>query len=94
MKVEPIGYSGEDDSIEIYVFKVNMDNTPLLNEIKQKRFDETVARNQFLYANVLIGLSLLLQEKQENKIRLINGQDGSTRFAVEDHIYHQGYLNV
>jgi hypothetical protein len=27
MRIEPIGYAGEDDSTEIYCFKVNMDNT-------------------------------------------------------------------
>ena len=63
LRVEVAGYEGEEQS-EVYEFKINMDNTPLLNEIKQRRFDDAPARNQFLYANVLLGLSLLLQEKQ------------------------------
>lgn len=66
MKVEPIGYT-EDESTELYEFKVNMDNTPLENESKQKRLDKdkcTLLREQFLYANVLIGLSLLLEDKK------------------------------
>ncbi len=53
---------------EVYVFKINMDNTPLLNEIKQRRLEDTPARNQFLYGNVLIGLSLLLQDKQKDEL--------------------------
>lgn len=68
MKVEPIGYS-EDESADLYEFKVNMDNTPLQNESKQKRLDNHQYRllsEQFLYANVLIGLSLLLDTKRSN----------------------------
>ena|ERR1700722_5953818 len=42
-------------------------NTPLLNEIKQRRLEDMTARNQFLYANVLVGLSMLLQDKQSPK---------------------------
>ena len=63
MRAEVVGY--DDDENEIYEFKINMDNTPLLNEIKQRRLEDATARNQFLYANVLVGLSLLLQAKQK-----------------------------
>ena len=66
MKVESVGYT-EDESTELYEFKVNMDNTPLENESKQKRLDQdkcTLLREQFLYANVLIGLSLFLEDKK------------------------------
>jgi hypothetical protein len=63
MRVEVTGYEGEEEN-EVYEFKVNMDNTPLLNEIKQRRLDDVPARNQFLYGNVLVGLSMLLQDKQ------------------------------
>src|SRR4029078_13274308 len=48
---------------EVYVFKINTDNTPLLNEIKMRRLEDRASRNQFLYGNVLVGLSLLLQDK-------------------------------
>jgi len=51
------------DENEIPVFRINMDNTPLLNEIKQRRLDDVPARNQFMYGNVLIGLALLLQDR-------------------------------
>ena len=44
-----------------------MDNTPLLNEIKQRRYDDQSARNQFMYANVLVGLALLLQDKERGE---------------------------
>jgi hypothetical protein len=63
MRVEVSGYAGEEET-EVYEFKINMDNTPLLNEIKQRRLDYEAARNQFLYGNVLVGLSMLLQDKQ------------------------------
>ena len=67
MKVVHLGYT-EDESTEIYEFKVNMDNTPLRNESKQKRLaadQHALLCEQFLYANVLIGLSLLLSRKKE-----------------------------
>lgn len=66
MRLEPVGYT-DDESAELYEFKINMDNTPLLNESKQKRLDEDRFRllsEQFLYANVLIGLSMLLADKK------------------------------
>jgi hypothetical protein len=65
MRVEVAGYDADEN--EIYEFKINMDNTPLLSEIKQRRLEDMTARNQFLYANVLVGLSLLLQDKQSPK---------------------------
>jgi hypothetical protein len=67
MRVEVIGYDADEN--EQYEFQINMDNTPLLNEVKQRRLEDVTARNQFLYANVLIGLSLLLQHKQSSKVK-------------------------
>lgn len=52
---------------ETPIFRINMDNTPLLNEIKQRRLDDQNARNQFMYGNVLIGLALLLQDKEKGE---------------------------
>jgi hypothetical protein len=63
LRVEVTGYDSQEN--EMYEFRINMDNTPLLNEIKQRRLDDVPARNQFLYANVLVGLSMLLQHKQK-----------------------------
>lgn len=83
MRIEPIGYAGEDDSTEIYSFKVNMDNAPLLNEIKHKRLDHHAARGQFLYGNVLIGLCLLLDDKKISG-GLVNGREGQTLLPVEE----------
>ena len=40
MKVVSLGASPSDEKSEIYEFKVNMDNTPLLNESKLKRLDD------------------------------------------------------
>lgn len=56
-------YDADDN--EIPVFRINMDNTPLLNEIKLRRLEDAPARNQFMYANVLVGLSILLQDKDK-----------------------------
>lgn len=66
MRLQPLGYT-DDERAELYEFKVNMDNTPLLNECKQKRLDEDGVKllgEQFLYANVLVGLSILLADKK------------------------------
>jgi hypothetical protein len=60
---------------------VNMDNTPLLNEIKHRRLDDQGARNQFMYGNVLVGLSLLLQDKEKGE-QAPDGQE----VKVEDRI--------
>jgi hypothetical protein len=57
----------DDADNEMPVFRINMDNTPLLNEIKQRRLDDQSARNQFMYGNVLVGLSLLLQDKEKGE---------------------------
>lgn len=70
MKVESLGPTGADENTEIYEFMVNMDNTPLKNESKQKRLTEEQHKllcEQFLYGNVLIGLSLLLEDKKTSK---------------------------
>jgi len=83
MKVEPIGY---DQGMEIYEFQVNMDNTPLLNEIKQKRMEDGPARNRFLYANVLVGLSLLLEQKQIEERKGQNLGEDDNQVTIEDHI--------
>jgi hypothetical protein len=86
MKVVAVGYEGEDDSTEIYEFQVNMDNTPLLNEIKLKRLDDVSARNQFLYANVLVGLSLLLEEKQAGEKGSKSGDEITAGVSIESRV--------
>ena len=86
MRVENFGYS-EDGKSELHEFKVNMDNTPLLNEAKLKRLsaDATkLLKEQFLYANVLVGISLLLEEKRRKKIEKIDEDNVSE--TVEDQI--------
>ena len=67
MRVVHLGYAGAKET-DVYEFKVNMDNTPLHNESKQRRLpadQHALLCEQFLYANVLIGLSLLLGKKKE-----------------------------
>ena len=63
-----------------------MDNTPLLNEVKQKRLDIGLARNQFLYANVLVGLSLLLHSKQKYGQEREGNEDNGSAVSIEDKI--------
>ncbi|MCX9079587.1 MAG: hypothetical protein OIN84_16605, partial [Candidatus Methanoperedens sp.] len=61
MKIESLGYS-KDETSEFYEFKVNMDNMPLESEAKLKRLSKestALLREQFMYANVLIGLSMI-----------------------------------
>lgn len=87
MKIEAVGYAGEEDNTELYAFKVNMDNTPMMNEIKEKRLDDQLARKQFMYANVLVGLSLLLQEKQRPKTSVENGNSEMPRsISIEQQV--------
>lgn len=62
-----VEYADDGSDTEIPVFRVNMDNTPLLNEIKQRRLDDQSARNQFMYGNVLVGLSILLHDKDKEE---------------------------
>ncbi len=71
----------DDAENEIPIFRVNMDNTPLLNEIKQRRFEDGSARNQFMYGNVLVGLSLLLQDKEKGEL-----PPDAVQVKVEDRI--------
>ena len=86
MKIAAIGYS-DDESAEFYEFKVNMDNMPLESEAKQKRLSQestNLLREQFLYANVLVGLSLLLEEKHRKKSK---GTDDDTPVeTIEDQV--------
>lgn len=62
-----MGVEYDDEDKEIPVFRINMENTPLLNEIKQRRLNDETARNQFVYGNVLVGLALLLQDKDKGE---------------------------
>jgi hypothetical protein len=78
MRME-VEYDGDDN--EIPTFRINMDNTPLLNEIKQRRLEDASARNQFMYGNVLVGLSILLQDKEKS-----DAPDDAKEIKVEDRI--------
>lgn len=86
MRIESVGYS-EDESAEFYEFKVNMDNMPLESEAKNKRLSKEntkLLREQFLYANVLVGLSLLLQDKQTKKTDRMGVEQPSE--TIEDYV--------
>jgi hypothetical protein len=86
MKIDPIGYTGEAEDIELYEFKVNMDNVGLLNEIKEKRLNDPGARKQFMYANVLVGLSILLQDKNQPKKAADAPNGEAAQPSVEDRV--------
>jgi hypothetical protein len=84
LKVEAVGYS-DDESTDLYEFRVNVDNTPLEHEAKQKRLSSDqykLLREQFLYANVLVGLSLLLESKRR-KDEQDNGVDNGKETVEE-----------
>ncbi|MEM9091015.1 MAG: hypothetical protein AAGC93_20005 [Cyanobacteria bacterium P01_F01_bin.53] len=86
MKIESIGYS-DDEAAEFYEFKVNMDNMPLESEAKNKRLSKesaTLLREQFLYANVLVGLSLLLDEKRAKTADQVGDTEPSD--GIEDRV--------
>jgi hypothetical protein len=86
MKIEPLGYT-DDESAELYEFKVNMDNAPLESEAKLKQLSTEATRlmrEQFLYANVLVGLSLLLEDKRSKKPEALDG-DGPIE-TIEDRV--------
>lgn len=80
MKMET-EYDGQENAIP--VFRINMDNTPLLNEIKLRRLEDMPARNQFMYANVLIGLSILLQDRDKGEVPT-DGPHMTTEDRIED----------
>ncbi|MEO3433215.1 hypothetical protein [Inquilinus sp. CAU 1745] len=71
MHVQSAGY--DEDGKEIRMFLVNMDNASLLHEAVQKKMHVELARNQFLYANVLFGLALLLDESKRSHATLGEG---------------------
>ncbi len=86
MKIEMVGYS-DDETRDCYEFKVNMDNLPLQNEAKLKRLSKEAAallRKQFMYANVLIGLSMILEDKRAKKSE--KGDEDASSETIEDRI--------
>ena len=60
----------------------------MLNEIKESDSSDQLGRKQFMYANVLVGLSLLLQERQRSRkpIENGNGETGPRPIAIEDQV--------
>ena len=86
MKIESLGYS-DDETSEFYEFKVNMDNIPLESEAKLKRLSKeatALLREQFMYANVLIGLSMILEDKRAKKPEATDGDTLSD--TIEDRV--------
>lgn len=86
MKIGSLGYS-EDEISEFYEFKVNMDNMPLESEAKLKRLSKestALLREQFMYANVLIGLSMILEDKRTKKTE--NSDEDTPSETIEDRV--------
>ena len=86
MEVRPLGLS-ENEVSELYEFKVNMNNAGLESEAKLKRMSNDATellRKQFLYANVLIGLSMLLDDKRASKNEIL--YDDELDKNIEDRI--------
>lgn len=81
MTVESAGYDEEEK--EIRVFFVNMDNASLLHEAVQNKMHIELARNQFLYANVLFGLALLLDDSKRTRTTLGEGPTESEPETIE-----------
>lgn len=87
MKIKSIGYV-DNEKTELYEFMINMNNAPLENEAKSKRLsnaDTHLLRENFLYANVLVGLSLLLDEKQGRSGEK-PGRDAAQAETVEERV--------
>jgi len=89
MKIESLGYS-EDETSEFYEFKVNMNNMPLEREAKLKRLSKEATellREQFMYANVLIGLSTILEDKEDKRTeKTESGEEDAPSETVEDRV--------
>ena len=86
MKIESLGYS-DDETSEFYEFKVNMDNMPLESEAKLKRLSKeatALLREQFMYANVLIGLSMILEDKRARKTE--NPDEDAPSETIEERV--------
>ncbi|MBC6442636.1 MAG: hypothetical protein GDA53_05830 [Rhodobacteraceae bacterium] len=87
MKIKSLGYDKNETS-ELYEFKVNMDNEPLMNEAKAKRLSKEEVNNlrkQFMYANVLIGMSMILEDKHGSKKPAEADEDTPSEY-VEDKV--------
>ena len=88
MKIKFIAYPEDETSdSEYYSFKVNMDNMPLESEAKQKHLSKNATellREQFMYANVLIGLSMILEDKRAKKAE--DDDEDAPTDTIEDRV--------
>ncbi|MEJ7631212.1 MAG: hypothetical protein WKF28_01815 [Rubrobacteraceae bacterium] len=77
MRVIHAGSSnGDDNEQDIYDFFVNADNIYLKSEMKPKNQDSEVVSARFVYGMVLLGLALLQEEKQTEKLTSNTGKNG------------------
>jgi len=60
-----VEYDAEENAIP--VFRINMDNTPLLNEIKQRRLDDVPARTSSCMATCWSGFHSFYKDKDKRE---------------------------
>jgi len=89
MRVVHTGESNGDEQ-DIYDFFVNADNIYLKSEMKPKYQDSEVVSARFVYGMVLIGLALLQEDKQAEKLTSkaeTNGHErGDGIVPIEDRV--------
>ena len=65
-----------------HTFYVNIHNNSLLTEMKYTKQDVRLMEAKFTYANVLLGLAMILEDDRRRK----NGQSGDDEVSVQDEI--------
>ena len=70
---------------DAYTFYINVDNIYLLTELKETKADVALEKTKFIWANVLIGLALIHDDKQRNlQSRTEEDETTETVFAQID----------
>jgi len=61
------GENEQDESQEVYDFSVNVDNVYLLTDMKESKEHPRLIEDKFVYGNVLIGLALIRDYREQEK---------------------------
>lgn len=81
-----------NDTAVSYRFYVNVDNLYLRTEMKYRTEDPRVLEAKFIYGNVLIGLGLIRDARDQKKTAegsdrdVITDEAGDTEFDIEEHV--------
>jgi hypothetical protein len=78
--------SGNGNGKEIYDFFINVDNIYLKTELKANSLNPEVAEARFVYGMVLLGLGLLHEEEQTNRVVIDNPENSRNQI--------QGQINI